>query len=58
MVHSAIQLSMRLSVFIECGSYNDRNDGFDRSNFSRSKHNHSRTCKTKKIVRVKSPWKS
>ena len=46
------------------GSYSDRNDGFERSHFSRSKNNHSRSknnhsrnTKAGKVTRVKAPWK-
>ena len=39
------------------GSYEDRNDGFERSHFSRSKRNTSRTSKDGKVVRVKPEWK-
>jgi len=46
-------LSMRKQVTLELGNYNDRNDGFDRSSFSRSKRNHSRISKQNKIARVK-----
>ncbi len=50
-------ISMRRAVSLELGSYNDRNDGFERSHFSRSKNNHSRNTKTGKVARVRAPWK-
>lgn len=46
----AIQLrSLRKELSRKIGSYNDRNDGFARSAFSRSKANYSRSRKIGKI---------
>jgi hypothetical protein len=45
------------SIRHEVRSYTDRNDGFERSHFSRSKNNHSRNTKAGKVARVKAPWK-
>ena len=50
--------SMRKELMLEVGSYNDRNDGFLRSHFSRSKHNWSRNRKIGKVARVKPPHKA
>lgn len=47
----------KVSMRREHGSYTDRNDGFERSHFSRSKNNHSRNTKAGKASRVKAPWK-
>ena len=47
----------KASIRSELGSYSDRNDGFERTNFSRSKANHSRNTKAGKLFRVKAPWK-
>lgn len=58
MVTSLNILSLRRDLTTAIGSYNDRNDGFDRSNFSRSKHNYSRNTKQGKVKRVKLPHKT
>jgi len=55
MTNNANQISIRKALFIEVGSYNDRNDGFCRTLFSRSKANHSRNTKAGKVKRVKPP---
>ena len=57
MTSSAQTISIRRSLFAEVGSYNDRNDGFERSLFSRSKANFSRNRKIGKVERVKAPHK-
>jgi len=53
MTNNGTKVSLRRAV----GSYSDRNDGFERSFFSRSKNNHSRNTKAGKVARVKAPWK-
>ena len=58
MVGSAAKLSVRRDVGRRLGSYNDRNDGFLRSYYSRSKSNCSRNRKAGKVERVKAPWKA
>lgn len=50
-------ISIRRELFLRIGSYNDRNDGFCRTFFSRSKHNFSRIRKIGKPSRIKPPWK-
>lgn len=57
MTCNASTLSLRRALSIELGSYADRNDGFERSLFSRSKNNRSRNTKAGKVKRVKPPWK-
>lgn len=57
MVGSSEKLSVRRALMLEVGSYNDRNDGFCRSFFSRSKLNFSRNRKVGKVRRVKAAWK-
>lgn len=47
----------RTGIRYDVRSYTDRNDGFERSMFSRSKANHSRNTKAGKIARIKAPWK-
>ena len=54
---SGERISVRRELSLALGSYNDRNDGFCRNAFSRSKSNLSRRCKWGKIQRVKPPWK-
>ncbi len=57
MTNNGTRISLRRAVSLELGSYNDRNDGFERSFFSRSKNCHSRNTKSNKIARVRAPWK-
>ena len=57
MTKNADTISLRKALNVELGSYADRNDGFLRSLFSRSKANHSRNTKAGKVKRVKAPWK-
>jgi len=47
------RISLRRELSLRIGGYNDRNDGFERSMFSRSKRNRSRLSKEGKVVRVK-----
>jgi hypothetical protein len=54
---NATTITPRQAIRDALGSYNDRNDGFLRSYFSRSKRNHSRNTKAGKVKRVKAPWK-
>jgi len=51
-------VSLRKALNMELGSYADKNDGFLRSLFSRSKHNRSRNTKAGKVERIKAPWKA
>lgn len=57
MTNNGTRISLRRAVSLELGSYNDRNDGFERSHFSRSKLNRSRNTKAGKVARVRAPWK-
>ncbi len=57
MVHGGAKLSVRRELSARLGSYNDRNDGFCRSFFSRSKAHFSRNRKVGKVERVKPAWK-
>ena len=52
------QISVRSHLSLRLGSYADRNDGFERTYFSRSKQHTSRARKVGKVVRVKAPWKT
>ena len=54
---ASIDAPTHTSIRADVSSYNDRNDGFERSHFSRSKANHSRNTKAGKVARVKAPWK-
>jgi hypothetical protein len=57
-MHSSFdQRSLRRQLTLELGSYNDKNDGFLRSLFSRNKNRRSRCYKAGKVRRVKAPWK-
>lgn len=47
----------QISIRRHLVGYSDRNDGFERSLFSRSKNRNSRNRKAGKIKRVKAPWK-
>ena len=58
MTKSNNTISLRKALNVELGSYADRNDGFERSHFSRSKANHSRNTKAGKAARVKAPHKA
>jgi len=51
------QESIRKALMAEVGSYNDRNDGFDRTHFSRNKSRSSEIKKENKIRRIKPEWK-
>lgn len=57
MTGSATVLSVRRELSARLGSYNDRNDGFCRTFFSRSETNCSRNRKVGKVTRVKPAWK-
>ena len=52
------QISLRKHLSLTLGSYNDRNDGFCRTYFSRSKANNARIRKVGKVKRVKAPHKT
>lgn len=54
---STYKISSRKAVQVEEGSYKDRNDGYERTLFSRSKRNSARNTKQGKKARVKAPWK-
>lgn len=47
---------VRKNLRIQIGSYNDRNEGFNRSAFSRSKRNHSRLRKKNQFNKRRS-WR-
>jgi hypothetical protein len=46
-------LSVRRQLMLDLGSYNDKNDGFCRTFFSRSKNLNARIRKVKKLLRIK-----
>jgi len=58
MTKNSNQISLRKHLSLATGSYSDRNDGFERSHFSRSKNHSSRNRKVGKVVRTKAPHKT